>query len=63
MIGKLISFGATRDEALGRMRNALDEIIIEGIKTNIELHHRIVNDKEFIAGGTNIHYLEKMLKE
>ncbi len=63
MIGKLISYGATRDEALGRMRNALDEIIIEGIKTNIELHHRIVNDKEFIAGGTNIHYLEKMLKE
>jgi len=45
------------------MRNALDEIIIEGIKTNIELHHRIVNDKEFITGGTNIHYLEKMLKE
>jgi len=63
MIGKLISYGSTRDEALGRMRNALDEIIIEGIKTNIELHHRIVNDKEFIAGGTNIHYLEKMLKE
>jgi len=63
MIGKLISYGSTRDEALGRMRNALDEIIIEGIKSNIELHHRIVNDKEFIAGGTNIHYLEKMLKE
>jgi len=63
MIGKLISFGATRAEALGRMRNALDEIIIEGIKTNIELHQRIMRDKEFVQGGTNIHYLEKMLKE
>jgi acetyl-CoA carboxylase biotin carboxylase subunit len=63
MIGKLISYGETREEAMGRMRNALDEIIIDGIKTNIELHHRILNDKYFIAGGTNIHYLEQMLKE
>jgi acetyl-CoA carboxylase, biotin carboxylase subunit len=63
MIGKLISFGATREEACGRMRNALDEIIIEGIKTNIELHHRILRDKSFLEGGTNIHYLEKMLKD
>jgi len=63
MIGKLISYGATRAEALARMRNALDEIIIDGIKTNIELHRRILNNKAFIAGGTNIHYLEKMLKE
>jgi len=63
MIGKLISYGETREEALARMRNALDEIIIDGIKTNIELHRRIVHDKAFIQGGTNIHYLEKMLKE
>lgn len=63
MIGKLISYGSTRAEALGRMRNALDEIIIDGIKTNIELHQRIMRDKEFVQGGTNIHYLEKMLKE
>lgn len=63
MIGKLISYGATRDEAIGRMRNALDEIIIDGIKTNIELHHRILHDKSFVEGGTNIHYLEKMLKD
>ncbi len=62
MIGKLISYGATREEAFGRMRNALDEIIIDGIKTNIELHQRILRDKEFIQGGTNIHYLEKLLK-
>lgn len=62
MIGKLISYGATRAEAIARMRNALDEIIIDGIKTNIELHQRILHDKSFIDGGTNIHYLEKMLK-
>ena len=63
MIGKLISYGNTREEALARMRNALDEIIIDGIKTNIELHQRIMRDKAFIQGGTNIHYLESMLKE
>lgn len=63
MIGKLISYGKDRAEAIVRMRNALDEIIIEGIKTNIELHQRIIRDKQFIEGGTNIHYLEKMLKE
>lgn len=63
MIGKLISYGKTREEALSKMRNALDEIIIEGIKTNIDLHRRIMHDKEFIQGGTNIHYLEKMLKD
>ncbi|MGC1182977.1 acetyl-CoA carboxylase biotin carboxylase subunit [Legionella sp.] len=63
MIGKLISYGETRDEALARMRNALDEIIIDGIKTNIELHQRILYDQSFIMGGANIHYLEKMLKD
>ena len=63
MIGKLISYGKTREEAFARMRNALDEMIIDGIKTNIELHMRILRDKSFIQGGTNIHYLEKMLKE
>lgn len=63
MIGKLISYGETRAEAFGRMRNALDEIIIDGIKTNLDLHRRILNDKAFIQGGTNIHYLESMLKE
>jgi acetyl-CoA carboxylase biotin carboxylase subunit len=63
MIGKLIAYGATREEAFGRMRNALDEIIIDGIKTNIELHQRILRDVSFKRGGTNIHYLEKLLKE
>ncbi|MBA2709960.1 MAG: acetyl-CoA carboxylase biotin carboxylase subunit [Tatlockia sp.] len=63
MIGKLISYGETREVAFARMRNALDEIIIDGIKTNIELHQRILRDTAFAQGGTNIHYLEKMLKE
>lgn len=63
MIGKLISYGETREEAFARMSNALDEIIIDGIKTNIELHQRILHDNGFVQGGTNIHYLEKLLKE
>lgn len=62
MIGKLISYGETREEACARMRNALDEIIIDGIKTNIPLHQRILRDHAFIEGGTNIHYLEHLLK-
>lgn len=63
MIGKLITHGKTREEALAKMRNALDEIIIEGIKTNIPLHQELMRDKAFIQGGTNIHYLEHLLKE
>jgi acetyl-CoA carboxylase biotin carboxylase subunit len=61
MIGKLIAFGPTRETALARMRTALDETIIEGIKTNIPLHRKIIDDANFQAGGTNIHYLEKKL--
>jgi acetyl-CoA carboxylase biotin carboxylase subunit len=61
MIGKLITHGPTRDIALARMRTALDETIIEGIKTNIPLHRKLVDDAAFQAGGTNIHYLEKKL--
>lgn len=61
MIGKIISYGDTRETAIARMRNALDEIIIEGIKTNISLHQEILADPEFIKGGHTIHYLEKKL--
>ncbi len=61
MIGKLITYGATRDEAMARMRNALDEIVVDGIKTNIPLHRDLVRDKGFCKGGVNIHYLEKKL--
>ncbi|MGV8843161.1 MAG: acetyl-CoA carboxylase biotin carboxylase subunit [Pseudomonas sp.] len=61
LIGKLITYGNTREEALARMRNALDEIVIDGIKTNIPLHRDLVRDEGFCKGGINIHYLEKKL--
>lgn len=61
MIGKVIAYGETREVAIARMNNALDEMIIEGIKTNIALHQNVLNDPEFIRGGNNIHYLEKKL--
>lgn len=63
MIAKIIAYGEDRPTALIRMRNALDEIVIEGIKTNISLHQKLMRDAEFIKGGTNIHYLEESLKE
>lgn len=61
MIGKLITYGENRGVAIARMRHALNEIVIEGIKTNIELHKEIMADENFQNGGTNIHYLEKKL--
>ena len=61
MIGKLIAYGETREVAIARMKNALAELVIDGIKTNIELHIEIMNDEGFMKGGTNIHYLEKKL--
>jgi acetyl-CoA carboxylase biotin carboxylase subunit len=63
MIGKLITHGEDRHTAMARMRNALSEIVIEGIKTNIPLQQELINDSGFQAGGTNIHYLEKKLEE
>jgi len=61
MVGKLIAYGDTRDVAMARMRTALDEFIIEGIKTNIPLHQDLFRDAMFLQGGINIHYLEKKL--
>ncbi|MBU0499918.1 MAG: acetyl-CoA carboxylase biotin carboxylase subunit [Gammaproteobacteria bacterium] len=61
MIGKLIAHGDSRDSALARMRTALREIVVEGIKTNIPLHQEIMRDAAFQGGGANIHYLEKKL--
>lgn len=63
MIGKIIAYGSTREEALQRMRNALDEIVIDGIRTNIALHKNIFNDTGFVEGGRNIHYLEQRLSD
>ena len=63
MIGKLIVHGANREQAICRMRVALSEMVVDGIKTNVPLQQRILADKGFEAGGQNIHYLEKRLKE
>ena len=63
MIGKVITYGENRDNAIIKMQNALDEMVIDGIKTNIPLQRLIMNDKVFKKGGMNIHYLEKMLGE
>ncbi len=62
MIGKLIVHAPTRDEAIKRMTGALSELVIGGIKNNIPLQIRIMNDAGFRVGSANIHYLEKMLE-
>ena len=61
MIGKLITYGATREQAIARMRIALSEMMIDGIKTNIPLHADLMADAAFHLGGTSIHYLEQKL--
>ncbi|MDQ3215573.1 MAG: acetyl-CoA carboxylase biotin carboxylase subunit [Pseudomonadota bacterium] len=61
MIGKVICYGDTRNQALARMRIAMSEMVVEGIKTNIPLHRELLIDEKFVLGGTSIHYLEKRL--
>lgn len=61
MVAKVISYGDTRDQAIRRMRIALSEMSIEGIRTNIALHQELLQDARFIEGGTSIHYLEHKL--
>ncbi|MDA0679961.1 MAG: acetyl-CoA carboxylase biotin carboxylase subunit [Proteobacteria bacterium] len=61
MIGKIIAHGNDRPTAIARMRSALSEIVVEGIKTNVPLHQEIFQHSAFQAGGTDIHYLEKRL--
>jgi acetyl-CoA carboxylase biotin carboxylase subunit len=63
MIGKVICYGDTREQALRRMQIALSEMIVEGIHTNIPLHRELLMDARFVAGGTSIHYLEKLLAQ
>lgn len=62
LIAKIISYGPDRHTALMRMRNALDEAVIEGIRTNIPLHQDLIRDVHFQEGGVSIHYLEKKLE-
>ncbi|MDX9706572.1 MAG: acetyl-CoA carboxylase biotin carboxylase subunit [Azospira sp.] len=61
MIGKLIAYGDTREQAIRRMRIALSEMSVDGIKTNIALHQELMMDANFVTGGTSIHYLEHKL--
>ena len=61
MIGKVIACGDTRDQAIRRMRIALSETMVDGIKTNIPLHQELMHDERFIQGGASIHYLEEKL--
>jgi acetyl-CoA carboxylase biotin carboxylase subunit len=61
LIGKVIAYGDTREQAIARMRIALSEMIVEGIQTNLPLHQELMLDTSFMRGGTSIHYLEEKL--
>jgi acetyl-CoA carboxylase, biotin carboxylase subunit len=61
MVGKVIAYGASREQAMARMRIALSEMVVEGIQTNIPLHRDLLNDTNFMRGGMSIHYLEQKL--
>jgi acetyl-CoA carboxylase biotin carboxylase subunit len=63
MVGKVIAYGATREQAIARMRIALSEMVVEGIQTNIPLHREMLNDTLFLRGGVSIHYLEQKLAQ
>jgi len=62
MIGKVIAYGDTREQAIARMRIALSEMIVDGIKTNIPLHQDLMTDSAFVEGGASIHYLTHKLE-
>jgi acetyl-CoA carboxylase biotin carboxylase subunit len=63
MVGKVIAYGASREQAMSRMRIALSEMVVEGIQTNIPLHRELLNDTLFMRGGVSIHYLEQKLAQ
>jgi len=63
MVGKVIAYGASRAQAIARMRIALSEMVVEGIQTNIPLHRELLGDTRFLRGGLSIHYLEQKLAE
>ena len=61
LLGKIIAYGDTREQAIARLHIALSEAVVEGIKTNIPLHQDLLHDAAFLRGGTSIHYLEEKL--
>ena len=63
MIGKIITYGDTREQAMARMRIALSEMVVQGIHTNIPLHQQLLVDPGFVKGGTSIHHLEHRMPE
>src|SRR5574339_1170418 len=63
MVGKVIAYGASREQAIRRMRIALSEMVVEGIQTNLPLHLDLLHDSRFVRGGTSIHYLEQKLAQ
>jgi acetyl-CoA carboxylase, biotin carboxylase subunit len=63
MVGKVIAYGTTREQALARMRVALSEMVVGGIQTNIPLHRELFDDPNFVRGGVTIHYLEQKLAQ
>jgi acetyl-CoA carboxylase biotin carboxylase subunit len=63
MVGKVIAYGASREQAMARMRIALSEMVVEGIQTNIPLHRELLHDTRFLRGGVSIHYLEQKLAQ
>lgn len=63
LVAKLLAYGATRDEAISRMRAALAEAVVKGIDTTIPLHQELMRDSGFVRGGFDIHHLERLLAE
>jgi acetyl-CoA carboxylase biotin carboxylase subunit len=61
MIGKLIVYGSNRDSCIRRLKRALEEFVVEGMKTTIPLHQKLVRDEEFLAGNYTIKWLEQWL--
>ena len=62
LVGKLITFGEDRDACLARMHNALDELVVIGVRTNSALHQRLIRDEAFRKGELTIHYLEQLIR-
>ena len=63
MIGKIITHGMHRDEALARMNGALQEMVVDGIKTNLPLHRQLIQDPGFVEGQCDIHFLENLIRD